>query len=71
MMNAPHPIAERIHDPVLQLLGAAMLQSELAEHLNEQRRHDEVQSTLAELRTSLERAVDELRGIMSDLARSE
>ena len=66
-MSAPHPIAERIHDRVLQLLGSAMLQSELAEHLSQQGRQDEVQATLTELRTSLDLAVVELRGIMNDL----
>jgi signal transduction histidine kinase len=66
-MSAPHPIAERIHDRVLQLLGSAMLQSELAEHLSQQGRQDEVQATLADLRSSLDLAVVELRGIMNDL----
>jgi len=71
MMTAPHPIAERIHDRVLQLLGSAMLQSEMAEHLSELGRQDEVQATLADLRSSLDLAVVELRGIMNDLASSE
>jgi signal transduction histidine kinase len=66
-MPAPHPLAERIHDRVLQLLGAAMLQSEMAEQLGQLGRQDEVPATLAELRSSLEQAVVELRGIMSDL----
>jgi signal transduction histidine kinase len=67
MTTAPHPIAERIHDRVLQLLGAAMLQSEMAEHLSELGRQDEVQATLGDLRTSLDLTVIELRRIMSDL----
>jgi len=66
-MPAPHPLAERIHDRVLQLLGTAMLQSEMAEQLGQLGRQDEVPATLAELRSSLEQAVVELRGIMSDL----
>jgi len=66
-MPAPHPLAERIHDRVLQLLGSAMLQSEMAEQLGQLGRQDEVPATLAQLRSSLEQAVVELRGIMSDL----
>jgi signal transduction histidine kinase len=71
MMTAPHPIAERIHDRVLQLLGSAMLQSEMAEHLSELGRQDEVQATLADLRSSLDLAVVELRGIMNDLRNAD
>ena len=66
-MPAPHPLAERIHDRVLQLLGSAMLQSEMAEQLLQLGRQDEVPATLTQLRSSLEQAVVELRGIMSDL----
>ena len=66
-MPAPHPLAERIHDRVLQLLGSAMLQSEMAEQLGQLGRQDEVPATLAALRSSLEQAVVELRSIMSDL----
>ena len=66
-MPAPHPLAERIHDRVLQLLGSAMLQSEMAEQLGQLGRQDEVPAVLGQLRSSLEQAVLELRGIMSDL----
>ena len=44
-----------------------MLQSEMAEQLGQLGRQDEVPATLADLRSSLEQAVVELRGIMSDL----
>ena len=66
-MHTPHPLAERIHNRVLQLLGSAMLQSEMAEQLGRLGRHDEVPATLGELRSSLEQAVVELRGIMAEL----
>ncbi|HEY3060902.1 MAG TPA: histidine kinase [Chloroflexota bacterium] len=63
----PHPLAERIHDRVLQLLGSAMLQSEMAEQLHKLGRYDDVPPTLVELRSSLDQAVVELRGIMAEL----
>jgi signal transduction histidine kinase len=62
-----HPLAKRIHDRTLQLLGSALLQSELCEQLLQVGREDEVPSTLAELRGSLEAAVVELRSIMAEL----
>jgi signal transduction histidine kinase len=64
---APHPLAERIHNRVLQLLGSAMLQTEMCEQLVQLGRQDEVPATLAALRDSLEQAVVELRSIMADL----
>ena len=64
---APHPLAERIHNRVLQLLGSAMLQSEMCEQLVQLGRQEEVPATLGELRDSLEQAVVELRSIMADL----
>lgn len=66
-MQQPHPLAERIHNRVLQLLGAALMQSEMCEQLQRLGREDEIPGTLAELRTSLEQAVVELRAIMKDL----
>ena len=66
-MTAPHPLARRIHDRVLQLVGTAMLKAEMAETLGSLGRHDEVQPQLAELRAALDEAVVELRSIMSDL----
>ena len=64
---APHPLAERIHNRVLQLLGSAMLQTEMCEQLVQLGRQEEVPATLAALRDSLEQAVVELRSIMADL----
>ncbi len=63
----PHPLAERIHNRTLQLLGSALLQSEMCEQLIQLGRADEVPATLAELRGSLEQAVVELRSIMAEL----
>ena len=63
----PHPLAERIHNRVLQLLGSAMLQSEMAEQLHRLGRYDDVPGTLLELRSLLDQAVVELRGIMAEL----
>jgi signal transduction histidine kinase len=70
MLAAPHPLAERIHNQVLQLLGSAMLQAEMCEQLNRLGRQDEVPAMLDELRSSLEKAVVELRTIMTDLRRT-
>jgi signal transduction histidine kinase len=64
---APHPLARRIHDRVLQLLGAALLKTEMCEQLGRLGREDEVRTTLEELRATLEETVGELRSIMSDL----
>jgi signal transduction histidine kinase len=64
---APHPLARRIHDRVLQLLGTALLKTEMCEHLGRLGREDEVRTTLEELRATLEETVGELRSIMSDL----
>ena len=62
-----HPLADRIHNRTLQLLGSAMLQSEMAEQLHRLGRYDDMPATLAELRSSLEQAVVELRAIMAEL----
>ena len=62
-----NPLARRIHDKPLQLLGSALLQSEMCEQLLALGREDEVPATLRELRGSLEEAVKELRGVMADL----
>ena len=67
MFAAPHPLAERIHNQVLQLLGSAMLQAEMCEQLNRLGRQDEVPAVLGQLRSALEQAVVELRTIMTDL----
>jgi signal transduction histidine kinase len=66
-MPVPHPLARRIHDRVLQLLGTALLKTEMCEQLGRLGRGDEVADTLAELRSTLEETVVELRSIMADL----
>ena len=66
-MPAPHPLARRIHDRVLQLLGTALLKTEMCEQLGRLGREDEIVATLIELRATLEETVNELRSIMSDL----
>jgi hypothetical protein len=64
---APHPLAVRIHDRVLQLIGTAMLKAEMAETLGRLGRHDEVPAALVELRAALDATTLELRAIMADL----
>jgi signal transduction histidine kinase len=64
---APHPLARRIHDRVLQLLGTALLKTEMCEQLGRLGRQDEIMDTLVELRSTLEETVGELRAIMADL----
>jgi len=64
---APHPLARRIHDRVLQLLGTALLKTEMCEQLGRLGREDEIIGTLVELRATLEETIGELRSIMSDL----
>ena len=66
-MPAPHPVAVRIHDRVLQLVGTAMMKAEMAETLERLGRHDEVAATHVELRAALDDTVTELRAIMIDL----
>jgi signal transduction histidine kinase len=66
-MPAPHPLARRIHDRVLQLLGTALLKTEMCEQLGQLGREDEILDTLVELRATLEETVGELRAIMADL----
>jgi signal transduction histidine kinase len=66
-MLAHHPLAERIHDRVLQLLGTAMMKVEMIEALDELGRHEDIPATLTELRSALDATVDELRSIMSEL----
>jgi signal transduction histidine kinase len=66
-MPAPHPLARRIHDRVLGLLGAALVKTEMCETLGKLGRQDEIPATLAELRSALEETVVELRSIMAEL----
>lgn len=66
-MPAPHPLARRIHDRVLGLLGTALMKTEMCERLGELGRYDDIPPTLVELRSALEETVVELRGIMAEL----
>ena len=66
-MPAPHPLAIRIHDRVLQLLAYAVLKTEVCEQFAQLGRGEEVMDSLGELRSTLEATADELRAIMSDL----
>jgi len=66
-MPAPHPLARRIHDRVLGLLGTALMKTEMCEKLIELERQEQLPPTLAELRSALEQTVVELRGIMAEL----
>jgi signal transduction histidine kinase len=59
--QATSPLAERIHNTVLQMLGSALLKAEMAEQLGRLGRQDEVPAQLLELRASLEQTVAELR----------
>jgi signal transduction histidine kinase len=67
MADAAHPLAQRIHNKVLQLLGSALLQAEMCEQLGQLGRTEEVPAQLTQLRDSLNEAVVELRGIMAEL----
>jgi signal transduction histidine kinase len=64
---APHPLARRIHDRVLGLLGTALVKTEMCETLGRLGRQDEIPATLVELRWALEETIVELRTIMSEL----
>ena len=66
-MQEPHPLARRIHDRVLGLLGTALMKTEMAETLGKLGRQDEVPATLEELRSALMESIVELRGIMAEL----
>jgi signal transduction histidine kinase len=60
-------LADRIHNDVLQHLGAAMLKAELCEHLFAAELHPGVLRPLRDLREMLEHACLELRGVMAEL----
>ena len=66
-MPAPHPLARRIHDRVLGLIGTALVKMEMCETLGQLGRQDEIPATLLELRSALEDTVIELRAIMAEL----
>ena len=66
-MPAPHPLARRIHDRVLGLLGTALVKAEMCETLGRLGREDEIPATLLELHSALEESVVELRLVMAEL----
>lgn len=63
-------VAARIHDDVLQSLGAALLQSELCQRLWELGQPEQALGELGDLTKQLESAVDALREIMNELMRA-
>jgi len=67
---AQQPIAKRIHDNVLGLLGTALMKTEMCETLGQLGRQDEIPATLVELRSALENTIVELRAIMAELRTS-
>ena len=67
MAYAPHPLARRIHDGVMQLLGTALLKTEMCEQLARLGRGDEIPANLVELRSALEDTIVELRLLMVEL----
>jgi hypothetical protein len=71
MSPAAHPLAQRIHNRVLQLVGSALLKAEMCEQLDALGRADAIPATLAELRSALEDTCVELRSIMADLRADE
>jgi signal transduction histidine kinase len=66
-LTEPHPLARRIHDRVLGLLGTALVKTEMCETLGNLGRQDEIPATLLELRAALDEAIVELRAIMAEL----
>jgi signal transduction histidine kinase len=64
---APHPLARRIHDGVMQLLGTALVKTEMCETLARLGRQDEIPASLFELRSALEDTVAELRLLMVEV----
>jgi signal transduction histidine kinase len=67
MVYAPHPLARRIHDGVMQLLGTALMKTEMCEQLARLGRQDEIPASLVELRAALEDTVVELRLLMVEM----
>jgi signal transduction histidine kinase len=67
MVHAPHPLARRIHDGVMQLLGTALLKTEMCEQLARLGRQDEIPANLVELRSALEDTIVELRLLMVEV----
>ena len=67
MSYAPHPLARRIHDGVMQLLGTALFKTELCEQLVRLGRPEEIPASLLELRSALEDTIVELRLLMIEV----
>jgi signal transduction histidine kinase len=67
MAYPPHPLARRIHDGVMQLLGTALVKTEMCEQLARLGRQDEIPASLVELRSALEDTVVELRLLMVEV----
>jgi signal transduction histidine kinase len=67
VVNAPHPLARRLHDGVMQLLGTALLKTEMCEQLQRLGREDKLSASLDELRAALMDTIVEVRSIMADL----
>ena len=67
MVHAPHPLARRIHDGVMQLLGTALLKTEMCQQLARLGRQDEIPASLTELRCALEDTIVELRLLMIEV----
>ena len=67
MAYAPHPLARRIHDGVMQLLGTALVKTEMCEQLARLGRQEEIPANLLELRSALEDTVVELRSLMVEV----
>jgi signal transduction histidine kinase len=65
--ETPPPLARRLHDGVLQLLGTALLKAEMCEQLQKLGRDEQIPVTLAELRSAVEATVVEVRSIMAEL----
>jgi signal transduction histidine kinase len=63
----PHPLARRIHDGVMQLLGTALFKTEMCEQLARLGRQDEIPASLVELRSALEDTIVELRLLMVEV----
>jgi len=60
-------LARRIHDGVMQLLGTALVKTEMCEQLARLGRQDEIPASLVELRSALEDTIVELRLLMVEV----
>jgi signal transduction histidine kinase len=67
LARAPHPLSRRLHDGVMQLLGTALLKTDMCEQLHRLGRDDEIPASLDELRSALLATIVDVRSIMADL----